>query len=90
MLYNFLQQVLRYVAGSFTLSLTFCKDSAKDLIRYLDSDYVCLINQKKPIRAYVFKFARDAIFQSSKLQLTVCLSKYWAAYALIKTKKEAI
>lgn len=82
MLYNFLQQVLRYVAGSFNLGLTFCKDSAKDLIRYLDSDYVCLINQKKPIKSLCFQICSGCNFSIIKTT-THCLSiKVWGGVCL--------
>ncbi len=71
--YNLLQRVLKYIAGSFSLSLIFRKDSAEDPIGYLDSDYAGPIDRKKSTEADVFMFAGGAISQSSKLQPTVYL-----------------
>ncbi len=88
---NLLQRIMRYVAGSFNFGLTFCKNFVENLIEYLDSDYISLIDGRKSIGAYAFRFARGAIFHLLKLQPTVSLSSCETEYmALVQTEKEEI
>lgn len=88
---NLLQRIMRYVAGSFNFGLTFCKNFVENLIEYLDSDYISLIDRRKSTGAYAFRFARGAISHLLKLQPTVSLSSCETEYmVLVQTEKEAI
>ena len=65
--YNLIPKVIRYLARTFDLGLTFCKDSEDNIVGYLELDYAGLIDGRKLTGAYIFIFADGPIFRSSKL-----------------------
>jgi hypothetical protein len=95
------KRVLRYVAGSINVDLTFERSNNhesndqqsqnSDLIDYSDSDFAELKNKRHSTEDYVFMLADEAISHSSKQQPTIVLSSCETEYmALSKAAKEAI
>jgi hypothetical protein len=90
--YILVKRVLRYVAKTINVDLTFNKQSENsDLIDYSDSDFVELKNKRHSTRRYVFMLINEAISHSFKQQLIIALSSCKTEYMILsKTAKEAI
>jgi hypothetical protein len=83
--------VLRYIAGTINVGLTFNQSENSDLTGYSDSDFAGLKDKRHSIEDYVFMLAEGAISHSSKQQPTIALSSCEAEYmALSEAAKEAI
>jgi hypothetical protein len=88
------KRVLRYVAGTINVDLTFERSNdqqSDDLIDYNDSDFVDLKDKRHSTRRYVFMLVDETIIHSSKQQSTIVLSSCETEYmTLSKTAKKAI
>jgi hypothetical protein len=90
---NLIKRVLRYVAGTMDIGLTFQKGGldTNDLIGYSDSDFAGLKDKRHSTGGYIFSLAGGVISHSSKRQPTIALSSCEAEYmALSEAGKEAI
>ena len=84
-----LKRILKYL--SKTLKLDIKKNSHNDLIKYTDSNWAKLADERKSTAAYVFYFVDDSISHCTKQQLIVALSTIETEYmTLSKTEKKAI
>jgi hypothetical protein len=84
--------MLRYVANTINVDLTFNKQSENsDLIDYSDSDFVELKDKRHSTEDYLFMLVDETISHSSKQQLIIVLSSCEIEYmTLFETAKEAI
>ena len=88
---SLITQVLRYLAGTIDVGITFCADSPDELIGYTDSDWAGTIDGRKSTGGYVFILAGAPIFHQSKQQAVVALSSTEAEYmAITEAGKEAL
>lgn len=62
------------MVGTLNLGPIFCKDSEEDIVGFPNSNNIRLIDWNILTGDYVFMFAVESIFYSSKLQLIVSLS----------------
>ena len=86
-------QVLWYIKGTLNNGIVFCKelDTELDLIRYTDTDYGLVKDERKLISRLLFCLGRGPISWNSKKQSVVAFSSYKIKYiALNKANKEAI
>ena len=73
------------------LEIIFKKNSHDDLIKYIDSNWEKLADEKKSTAVYVFYFVDDSISHCSKLKLIVVLFTIKAEYmTLSKIEKKVI
>jgi hypothetical protein len=84
--------VLRYIAGTINVDLTFNKQSENsDLIGYNDSDFAGLKDKRHSTEDYLFMLIDETISHSSKQQLIIVLSSCEIEYmTLFEAAKEAI
>ena len=86
-----LKRILRYLSKTLKLKIIFKKNSHDDLIKYTDSNWAELADERKSTAAYVFYFVDDSISHCTKQQSTVALSTIEAEYmTLSKIEKKAI
>jgi hypothetical protein len=83
--------MLRYIAETINVDLTFDQSENSDLTDYSDSDFAGLKDKRHSTESYLFMLADETISHSSKQQLTIALSSCEAEYmTLSKTAKKAI
>ncbi|KAK8948569.1 hypothetical protein KSP39_PZI005174 [Platanthera zijinensis] len=89
--YEAAKRILRYVKGTKSYSLFYCKHYHTELIGYADSDWGRSIEDRRSISAYVFFLGQNILSWSSRKQQFVALSSAEAEYmALSKATSEAI
>lgn len=80
--------VVRYLAGTADLSLTFTGSAGLNVIGFCDADYAADVDTRRSTTGFVFTLAGGAITWSSKRQATVAAStteaEYMAAAAAVK------
>lgn len=85
------KQVLRYLAGTKELGLSFKRSSPNSIKGYCDADYAGDLDKRKSTSGYVFTRSGGAISWSSKLQSTVAQSTCEAEFiAAAHAAKEAL
>jgi hypothetical protein len=83
--------MLRYIAETINVDLTFNQSENSDLIDYSDSDFVELKDKRHSTESYVFMLADEAINHSFKQQFIIVLSSCETEYMILsETAKEVI
>ena len=83
-------QVFCYLFGTLDFKITFQINSSNELVGYINSDYIKLIDSQKSIGKYKFIISSWPLSHQSKLQNTIVLSSSKAKYmAACKVKKKA-
>lgn len=69
--------ILRYLKGSKSVNLTYCKrdDYPTKIYGYVDSDYAGDLDKRRSLSGYIFFFNGNAISWKAKLQSVVALSE---------------
>jgi len=65
---------MRYITGTRNCGIMYASTKNKDLIRYIDSDFVGSLDDRKSTSAYVFHLGLGVISWMSKKQPIVTLS----------------
>jgi hypothetical protein len=77
------QRVLRYLAGTMNLGITYTRSNEPCLTGYADADWAGDPDTRRSTTGYVFLFAGGAIAWKSKLQSSTALSSTEAEYIAI-------
>ena len=85
------RRVLKYIAGTVELGITYRHGDTSFLRGYSDSDWASDLNTRRSTTGYLFLAAGGAVSWSSRLQQTVALSSTEAEYmALSEAAREAM
>lgn len=73
------------------LRIIFSANSEDNLVNYIDSNYIRLIDSQKSLSDYIFMLSGRLLSYKSKLQSTIALLSTKAKYiAIVKVEKEVL
>ena len=74
------KRVLKYLAGTVDVGLTFCRDSSNELVAYSDADFAACVDSRKSISGVVLMLNDGPVVWSSRKQTVVATSTTDAEY----------
>lgn len=79
------KRIIRYIAGTKDCGIMYVSTKNKDLIRYIDNDFVGCLDDRKRTSCFMFHLGSGVISWASKKQPIVALSSVEAEYVAAKS-----